>query len=80
MEIDQFFNPSAETFRQDWPLFSTLEAQWRAAGRAVPGTADPEWERLVQPPRFGQLSTARRQRGRAAGSGLRRVVVIGAVS
>ncbi|MFI0720440.1 hypothetical protein [Streptomyces sp. NPDC021224] len=35
-------HPSAEP-----PVFAALAAQWRSAGRMVPGQTDPEWSALV---------------------------------
>ncbi|NUS16957.1 MAG: hypothetical protein HOY69_37105 [Streptomyces sp.] len=29
------------------PVFAALAAQWRSAGRMVPGQSDPEWSDLV---------------------------------
>ncbi|MFI0943503.1 hypothetical protein [Streptomyces sp. NPDC021020] len=29
------------------PVFAALAAQWRTAGRMVPGQTDPEWSALV---------------------------------
>ncbi|MEV0534782.1 hypothetical protein [Kitasatospora sp. NPDC050463] len=34
------------------PIFAHLVALWIGHGRTVPGHVDPEWHRLVQPPRF----------------------------
>ena len=31
----------------DAPVFAALAAQWRSAGRMVPGQADREWTELV---------------------------------
>jgi hypothetical protein len=31
----------------DAPLFTALAAQWRSAGRMVPGQTDTEWAELV---------------------------------
>jgi len=31
----------------DAPVFAALAAQWRSAGRMVPGQADREWSELV---------------------------------
>lgn len=31
----------------DAPLFAALAAQWRSAGRMVPGQTDHEWTELV---------------------------------
>lgn len=31
----------------DVPVFTALAAQWRSAGRMVPGQADHEWTELV---------------------------------
>ncbi|SEN84227.1 hypothetical protein [Actinacidiphila rubida] len=31
----------------DAPVFTALAAQWRSAGRMVPGQADREWAELV---------------------------------
>jgi hypothetical protein len=31
----------------DAPLFAALAAQWRSAGRIVPGQTDTEWAELV---------------------------------
>lgn len=29
------------------PVFAALAAQWRSAGRMVPGQSDPEWSALT---------------------------------
>ncbi|WP_333769793.1 hypothetical protein [Streptomyces sp. IBSBF 2435] len=31
------------------PVFAALAAQWRSAGRMVPGQLDPEWSALTTP-------------------------------
>ena len=31
----------------DAPVFAALAAQWRSAGRMVPGQVDAEWAELV---------------------------------
>jgi hypothetical protein len=31
----------------DTPLFNAIADSWAAHGRTVPGTPDPEWDRLV---------------------------------
>ncbi|MBF9073705.1 hypothetical protein [Streptacidiphilus fuscans] len=31
----------------DTPLFNAIAASWAAVGRMVPGSPDPEWDRLV---------------------------------
>ena len=46
-------NPQDET-----PLFRELAATWAAFGRMVPGSPDPEWDRLIA----GQPGRRRRSR------------------
>ncbi|MFF2024667.1 hypothetical protein ACFVW2_23045 [Streptomyces sp. NPDC058171] len=41
----------------DPPIYRALVARWAAGGRVLPGSPDPEWERLtaplVRPGQFG---------------------------
>ncbi|WP_104814193.1 hypothetical protein [Kitasatospora sp. MMS16-BH015] len=41
-----------ESILQQVPIYAGLAATWRAAGRAVPGSRDPEWARLAAPPPY----------------------------
>ncbi|AZM52093.1 hypothetical protein DMA15_05395 [Streptomyces sp. WAC 01529] len=47
---------------QDPPIYRAMISHWADRGRTLPGRHDPEWARLMAPPR-GQFSASRDPRG-----------------